>query len=309
MKMMSMHNKHTLDVIQVDAFTDKPFGGNPAAVIMDADHVSEETMHKIAREMNVRETVFASKSRVADFKFRYMTPKSEIGFSGHPTIAAFHALVEEGRIELVSDVTMVRLETNTGILDIEIVRNESTGHHEIQITHKKPQFMDTYDPKDYAEALGLSLVDIHSPNPLQTVSTGTPHLMMPVSTSRSLDRIKPNWDRLKELQADSDYVSMSVFTRDTREPTSDAQVRHFAPALGVYEDPVSGSAAGSLGSYIIRYGFMEATYPVTSIVIEQGHYVERPGKIFVEVRGDQEGIDQVKVSGTAITVVKGKLHF
>ena len=238
-----------------------------------------------------------------------MTPKSELGFSGHPTIAAFHALVEEGRIELVRDVTMVRLETNTGILDIEIVRNESTGHHEIQITHKKPQFMDTYDPKDYAEALGLSLADIHSPNPLQTVSTGTPHLMMPVSTSKSLDRIKPNWDRLKELQADSDYVSMSVFTRDTREPTSDAQVRHFAPALGVYEDPVSGSAAGSLGSYIIRYRFMEATYPVTSIVIEQGHYVERPGKIFVEVRGDQEGIDQVKVSGTGVSVMKGQLHF
>ncbi|MGD9397204.1 MAG: PhzF family phenazine biosynthesis protein [Candidatus Thorarchaeota archaeon] len=304
-----MLKKNTLDVIQVDAFTDKPFGGNPAAVIMDADHVSEETMHKIAREMNVRETVFVSKSRVADFKFRYMTPKSEIGFSGHPTIAAFHALVEEGRIELISDVTMVRLETNSGILDIEIVRNESTGHHEIQITHKKPQFMDTYDPKDYAEALGLSLADIHSPNPLQTVSTGTPHLMMPVSTSRSLDRIQPNWDRLKELQDDSDYVSLSVFTRDTREPTSDAQVRHFAPALGVYEDPVSGSAAGSLGSYIIRYGFMEATYPVTSIVIEQGHYVERPGKIFVEVRGDQEGIEQVKVSGTGVTVVKGKLQF
>ena len=306
---MSMNNKHTLDLIQVDAFTDTPFGGNPAAVLLDADHVSEKTMHKIAREMNVRETVFVSKSRTADFKFRYMTPKSELGFSGHPTIAAFHALVEEGRIELVSDVTTVRLETNTGILDIEIVRNESTGHHEIQITHKKPQFMDTYDPKDYAEALGLSLADINSPNPLQTVSTGTPHLMMPVSTSKSLDRIKPNWDRLKELQADSDYVSMSVFTRDTREPTSDAQVRHFAPALGVHEDPVSGSAAGSLGSYIIRYGFMEATYPVTSIVIEQGHYVERPGKIFVEVRGDQEGIDQVKVSGTGVTVVKGQLYF
>ncbi len=304
-----MKQKHSLDVIQVDAFTDKPFGGNPAAVVLGADHVSEETMYKIAREMNVRETVFVSKSRTADFRFRYMTPKSEIGFSGHPTIAAFHALVEVGKIDLLQDVTMTRLETNTGILDIEIVKNESTGHHEIQITHKKPQFMDTYDPKDYVEALGLSLVDIHSPNPLQTVSTGTPHLMMPVSTQRSLDRINPNWDRLKELQAESDYVSLSVFTRDTRDPTSDAQVRHFGPAVGVYEDPVSGSAAGSLGSYLIRYGFMEATYPVTSIVIEQGHYVERPGRIFVEVRGDQEGIDQVKVSGTAVTVMKGKLHF
>ncbi|MHA2078889.1 MAG: PhzF family phenazine biosynthesis protein [Candidatus Thorarchaeota archaeon] len=304
-----MHGKHKLEVIQVDSFTDKPFGGNPAAVVLGADHVSEKTMHKIAREMNVRETVFVSKSRTADFRFRYMTPKSEIGFSGHPTIAAFHALAEAGHIDLVQDVTMTRLETNSGILDIEIVKNDSTGHHEIQITHKKPKFMNTYDPKDHAEALGLSLVDIHSPNPIQTVSTGTPHLMLPVSTQRSLDRIKPNWDRLKELQADSDYVSLSVFTRDTREPTSDAQVRHFGPAVGVYEDPVSGSAAGSLGSYLIKYGFMDTPFPVTSIVIEQGHYVERPGKIYVEVRGDQESIDQVKVSGTAVTVMKGTIHF
>ncbi|MFX1482119.1 MAG: PhzF family phenazine biosynthesis protein [Promethearchaeota archaeon] len=304
-----MSRKHSLDVIQVDAFTDKPFGGNPAAVVLDADGVNEATMQKIAREMSVQETVFVSKSRVADFRFRYMTPKSEIDFSGHPTIAAYHALIEAGKVELVKDVTMNRLETNAGILDIEIVKNESTRLHEIQITHNKPQFLETYDPKEYAEALGLSLADIHSPNPLQTVSTGTPHLMMPVSTQRSLDRIRPNWDRLKELQKESDYVSLSVFTRDTREPTSDAQVRHFAPALGVYEDPVSGSGAGCLGSYLIKYGFMETTYPVTSIVIEQGYYVERPGRVFVEVRGDQEGIEQVKVSGTAVTVMKGTLHF
>jgi trans-2,3-dihydro-3-hydroxyanthranilate isomerase len=133
--------------------------------------------------------------------------------------------------------------------------------------------------------------------------------MIPVSTMRSLDRIKPNWERLKELQKDSDYVSLSVFTRDTRAPTSDAQVRHFAPALGVYEDPVSGSAAGSLGSYMIKYGFMEPTTPVTSIVIEQGHYVDRPGIIFVEVRGDKENIEQVKVSGTGVVVFKGKLFY
>jgi trans-2,3-dihydro-3-hydroxyanthranilate isomerase len=204
---------------------------------------------------------------------------------------------------------MVSIETNAGILNIEVVKNESTGRHEIQIMHDRPKFLETYDPLEHLEALGLSLVDYHSPNPIQTISTGTPHLLIPVSTSRSLDRIKPNWDRLKELQKESDYKTLAVFTRDTRDPTSDAQVRHFAPALGVYEDPVSGSLAGSLGSYLIRYGLMESTKPVTSIVIEQGHYVHRPGRIFVEVRGDQEGIEQVKVSGTGVVVAKGKLFY
>lgn len=304
-----MTRKVELDIFHVDAFTDTPFGGNPANVVLGSDRLEDGVLHKVSREMNARETVFASKSDVADFRFRYFTPKSEINFSGHPTIAAFHALIREGFIETVKDVTMVSVETNAGILNIEIVKNESAGRHEIQIMHKQPEFLETYDPLEHLEALGLSLVDFHSPNPIQTISTGTPHLIIPVSTQRSLDNIKPNWDRLKELQKNSDYVSLSVFTRDTRDPTSDAQVRHFAPAFGVYEDPVSGSAAGSLGSYIIRYGFMEPTLPVTSIVVEQGHYVGRPGRIFVEVRGNQEGIEQVKVSGTGIVVAKGKLFY
>jgi len=304
-----MKHRGELDILHVDAFTDSTFGGNPASVVLKADHLDDEMLHKIAREMSTRETVFVSNSDVANFKFRYFTPKREIDFSGHPTIAAFYALLREDVINTIADVTMESVETNAGVLNIEIVKNEATDMHEIQIMHEQPKFLETYDPLDYLEALGLSLADFHSPNPIQTVSTGTPHLMIPVSTKRSLDRIRPNWDKLKELQKDSDYVSLSVFTRDTRDPTSDAQVRHFAPALGVYEDPVSGSAAGSLGSYIIKYGFMEPTIPVTSIVIEQGHYVGRPGRIFVEVRGDQENIEQVKVSGTGVVVFKGKLFY
>lgn len=304
-----MTTRGELDIFHVDAFTDTPFGGNPATVVIGADRLEDELLHKITREMSTRETVFVMASEIANFKFRYFTPKSEIGFSGHPTIAAIHVLLRENLIEAIKDITMATLETKVGLLNIEIVKNESTGRHEIQITHRKPEFLETYDPKDYLSALGLSLADFQSPNPIQTVSTGTPHLILPVSTMRALDRIKPDWDRLKELQKSADYVSISVFTRETRDPTSDAQVRHFAPALGVYEDPVSGSAAGSLASYIIRYGFMQPTLPVTSIVIEQGHYVGRPGRIFVEVRGDQESIDQVKVSGTGIVIFKGTLFY
>ena len=304
-----MSSKRQLDVVQVDVFTETPFTGNPAAVILNANHVSEATLVKIAREMNVRETVFVSDSTKADFRFRYLTPKSEIPFSGHATIAAFLALQDAGLVDLTTDVTMKSLETNSGILYVEIMKNETTGIHEVQITHEKPQFMDTYDPKELASAFGLSLADIHSPNPVQTVSTGTPHLIIPVSSQRSLDRINPDWPRIEELCNNSDFKSISIFTRDVREETSDAQVRHFAPALGVPEDPVSGSAAGSLGAYLMQYGFMDATYPVTSIVLEQGHYVGRPGRIFVEVQGDQDGIERVKVSGRGVPVLQGKLYF
>jgi trans-2,3-dihydro-3-hydroxyanthranilate isomerase len=203
---------------------------------------------------------------------------------------------------------MFTLETKAGILPIEIVKNETTGSHEVQITHERPTFLITYDPKEYLNALGLSLVDLLSPNPVQTVSIGTPNLIIPVNTLNSLEKIKPNWDKLEELSQNSDFTSIHVFTRDTHDVTSDAHARHFAPKLGVNEDPSSGAGSGNIASYMMKYGLMEPTYPVTSIVIEQGHFVGRPGRIFVEVRGDQDEIEQVKVSGTAVTVLEGKLY-
>ncbi|MHA2187840.1 MAG: PhzF family phenazine biosynthesis protein, partial [Candidatus Thorarchaeota archaeon] len=248
---------------------------------------------------------FVSGSKVADYRFRFMTPSGEIDFSGHSTIAAFHILVEKGLAEIISDITMFNLETRAGVLQIEIVKNETTGIPEIQITHQKPKFMATYDPKEYAEALGLNLVDIMALHPVQTVSTGTPHLMIPVMTMKALQKIKPNWKKLEELKEDADYVSIQVFTRETQEVTSDAHVRHFAPALGIEEDPVTGSAAGGMGSYLVKHGIMGATNTVTSIIVEQGHFMDRPGRIFIEVAGDRTEIEQVKVSGTAVTILNG----
>ncbi len=301
--------KRELKFFQVDTFTDVPFGGNPASVILNANHMDDEQILKIAREFNVRETVFVSSSSKADFRFRYMTPFGEIDFSGHATVAAFHALVEEGLIETAQDVTMVNLEIRNGILQAEIVKNEQTGVPEIQITHRKPVFMDTYDSVKYAEALGLNLVDIMSLYPIQTVSTGIPNLIVPVISLDALKKVKPNWGQLNELAEDADYLGIEVFTKDALDVTSDAHARHFAPAVGVEEDPVTGSAAGGLGSYLVHYGIISATNTVSTIVIEQGHFMERPGKVIVEVTGGQHAIEQVKVSGTAITVAKGRIFF
>lgn len=294
--------------MQVDAFSDVPFGGNPAVVVLNADHVSDDIIHQLPKEFGIGQTVFVSESSVADTRFRFMTPAGEMPFSGSLTVAALHAMVEEGIIETPGDVSTTSVETKAGVLSVDIVKNEETKRPEIQITAKKPEFLETYDPRDYAEALGLSLADILSSTPIQTVSTGTPQLMIHVATLKALERIRPDWDRLVKLGANSDYVSIQVFTRETIEPTSDVHARHFAPSLGINEDPVSGSAAGSMGSYIIRYGLMESSYPVTSIVVEQGHSMGRPGRVFVEVRGDSEDIQQVKVSGTAVTILKGTVY-
>ncbi len=296
-----------LKFVHVDAFAEEPYGGNPAGVVLGADNLNDEQIHKIARELNVRETVFVSGSNSADYRFRFMSPTGEVDFSGHATIAAFHALIEEGIAEIAQDVTMFSLETHSGLLQVEIVKNETTGLHEVQITHEEPEFLNTYDSVEYAEALGLHLVDIMSLYPIQTVNTGLPTLMVPVISLAALQKVNPNWDRIEELSSDADYVAIQVFTKDAYEVTSDAHARHFAPALGVNEDPVSGAAAGCLGSYMIHYGWISSINNVTSIVIEQGHSLNRPSKVIVEVTGTQNNIKQVKVSGTAVTVIKGTI--
>jgi PhzF family phenazine biosynthesis protein len=306
--MFNMNRRREFKLLQVDVFTDTAYGGNPAAVILAPQSLDDSDMEKIAQEMNVRETVFVLKSKVADHRFRYMTPRGEIDFSGHATIAAFHALIHEGLVEIYRDETMVSFETKTGLLQADIVKNETTLLHEVQITHQKPQFCDTYDPNDFAEALGLTLADIDRLVPMQTVSTGIPILVIPLSSSRALERINCDWDRLIELQQGTDFDSFCAFTRDTHEETSDAQVRHFAPSLGVNEDAVSGAAAACVASYMVRYGIMDDTLGVASIVIEQGHSVGRPGKSFVEVRGDREDIELVKVSGTGVLVMTGTIY-
>ena len=303
-----MNQQRELKLFQVDVFTDIPYGGNPAAVILAPESLKEDQMEKIAKEMNVRETVFVLKSKVANHRFRYMTPLGEIDFSGHTTIAAFHALIHEGLVEIYRDETMVSFETKAGLLQADIVKNETTRLHEVQITHQKPQFLDTYDPADFSEALGITLGDIDRLVPMQTVTTGIPILVVPISTLKALRKVDCNWNELIRLQKGSDFGSICVFTKQTQEETSDAQVRHFAPSFGVNEDAVSGAAAACVASYMIRYGIMDVSVPVTSIVVEQGYTVGRPGKAYVEVRGDKENIDLVKVSGTGVVVMKGTFY-
>lgn len=96
----------TYPMMQIDAFTTEPLGGNPCAVIFDCDDMSTDTMQRVAREMNLSETSFVMKSKVADFRVRYFTPVEEIPLAGHPTIATSHALVASGRLHFPGGIEL-----------------------------------------------------------------------------------------------------------------------------------------------------------------------------------------------------------
>jgi trans-2,3-dihydro-3-hydroxyanthranilate isomerase len=290
----------TFPILQVDAFTDTPLYGNPAAVVFDAQGLSDDQMQAIAREMNLSETAFVLPSDVADFRLRFFTPRKEIPLAGHPTIATVHALVEEGRIRLSGEQTTITLELNVGVLPAEI-RTLSHKRRLIVMTQKRPEFLTLYPPEQIAAALRIAPVDILEP--AQTVSTGTSQLMVRVRNPDILARIEPDWNNLAKFTEQSDFFSVHVFAFDESSPQPRAFARHFAPAAGVNEDPVTGSASGAMGAYLVHYGLISGT----TLVAEQGHAMGRPGQAYVEVVTAEGRIESVRVAGEAVTVLRGEL--
>ncbi|MES4791825.1 MAG: hypothetical protein C4321_01510 [Chloroflexota bacterium] len=179
----------------IDAFTTRPYTGNPCGVITRADGLSEEQMQQIARELNASETAFVFPSRRAKFRVRFFTPTKEIPLTGHPTIATMHALVEEGRIDLSGGPVRVTQELNIGLLPVDIYLDEERNIR-VVMTQARPEFGRRLDRNVIAEGLGIAPSDICSDSPVQVVSTGTPQAMVPVRSLEVLRRLKPNFQQM-----------------------------------------------------------------------------------------------------------------
>lgn len=290
------------EFLQVDAFTDRPLGGNPCAVIFDTDEMDAATMLAIAKEMNLSETAFVRKSGGADFGVRYFTPAEEIPLAGHPTIATTFALVDTGRLKLSAGKTTITLELQVGPINVEIF-NEDSLVTNIVMTQKKPQFLATHDAAIVMPIFGLSPGDALPNVPIQTVSTGTPQVMIAVRDHEVLRRIQLNIAAYSEYRTGSDFFSPHLFCLGGATNKGHTFARHLGVPPDTPEDPFTGSATGGMAAYLWRYGLIQQ--PI--FTAEQGHWMNRPGLANVEVVGLPEAIETVKVGGQAVTVVRGEL--
>jgi trans-2,3-dihydro-3-hydroxyanthranilate isomerase len=288
--------------MQVDAFTDRPLGGNPCAILFDTDELDEATMLAIAKEMNLSETAFVRRSAIADVGARYFTPAEEIPMAGHPTIATIFALVETGRLTLSGEYTTFTLELPVGPIPIEVYAPAGRVER-IVMTQKKPQFLTIHDPAQVMPAFGLTEADLLSGMPVQTVSTGTPQLMIPVRNHEVLRRIQLNIPLYSDLRATSDFFSPHLFCLGGATTTGDTFARHFGVPPDTLEDPFTGSATGGMATYLWHYGLLDQP----TFIAEQGHWLRRPGQATVEVIGPRDDITTVKVGGQAVTIVRGAL--
>jgi len=276
-------------------------GGNPCAVLFDTDEMDSNTMLEIAREMNLSETAFVRKSNQADFGVRYFTPADEIPLAGHPTIAATFALVDSGRLPVIDDLMTISLELQVGPIPVDIHSHKGQVEH-IQMTQKKPVFMNTYTAQDVLPVFCLHEDDLLNGVPIQTVSTGTPQLMIPLRSLDALAKAQLDFSAYHHLLDQGDFTSPHLFCLTGATQEGDTFARHLCPPPDVYEDPFTGSATGGMAAYLWRYGLIGKR----KFNAEQGHWIGRPGLAAVEIVGPPEDIQSVKVGGGAVTVLRGE---
>ena len=292
----------TYRIAYVDAFTREPLKGNPCAVLPEASGLTDEEMQAIARETNLSETSFVFPSTQADFRVRYFTPREEIPFAGHPTIATSYFLAQEGLIPLQEPSTILQLKFKVGVLPVELFVQEGRVHR-IVMTQKKPTFGPTFSREEVSRCFNLAPSDLRTECLPQVVSTGLPFLIVPVEDLSILEKVQMNRDALSRLCQKAEVSDAFMFCLGGFEPPSDTHARLFDP-FGASEDPFTGSASGAMGAYVFRYGLKRKKI----LLAEQGHFVKRPGHATIELVGPPNDIETVKVGGEAVKVLEGRIE-
>jgi trans-2,3-dihydro-3-hydroxyanthranilate isomerase len=306
--------------VQLDVFTDQPFAGNPLAVFPSAEGLEDAAMLKIAREMNLSETVFVLPARDEQTlrRLRIFTPAREIPFAGHPVVGTWNALAREGVVPVPeggNGWTRIHHELGIGILPVDI---EFSNGVPVQVVMTQGKFEiggevdDAHEQAEIARALGLAIEDLDETLPIQIISTGLSFLAVPIRALADLRRCRVNAALLAEIYERAGATGCEAFTRETIEiGAARAHARMFAPGDNIAEDPATGSAAGALGAYLVHHGAanVEAIDGRFSFVIEQGDFIYRPSRINIEVKGKLAAIDEVRVGGPSVVVARGKVTF
>ena len=283
----------------VDAFTKTKLGGNPCAVVVDAEDLSTEEMQALAKEFNISETAFLMRISGERYRARYFTVTRELPFAGHPTISCAHVLASTGRVE-----GKVVLELPAGEFPVTI-ENEGRGVTRSTMIQQAPKFMREYDRPQVARIFGLDPTELIPGVPIQTVSTGNPILMIPCTSLSAVRRARLGdekaWAQLKE-KGDFNFPFLFCLGGATPKGTTFARLVGLAGADA--EDPFTGSATGCMAAYLWNHGLIKGP----SFIAEQGHFLGRPGEAEVGLVGEAKGIKGISVSGAAVTLVSGHLE-
>lgn len=277
----------TLRYVVADVFTDVPLAGNQLAVFTDGRGVDDETMQKLAREMNVSETVFVLPPEAGGHaRIRIFTPATELPFAGHPVLGS--AFVLGAPLQLGE----IRLETGSGIVPVTLEREGARI-----VFGRMQQPIPNWELFAQAEEL-QELLGVRSQLPVEVYDLGPHHVFLELGSKEEVAALEPDFGALGRLTP----IGVNCFAGSG----TSWKTRMFAPASGVAEDPATGSACGPLGIHLARHGRTEFGQEVE---VSQGAEIRRPSTLYVQVDGSPEKIDRVEVGGSAVTVARGEFRF
>ncbi|MGD8305941.1 MAG: PhzF family phenazine biosynthesis protein [Ignavibacteria bacterium] len=282
------------EVYQINAFTNKKFEGNAAAVVY-TEQLNTETMQKIAKQMNLSETAFISKSDNADYKLKWFTPTLEVELCGHATIASLHYLKERG---IIKGKSAVRFETLSGILDCKV--QDDTYFMSIPVPKLQKCDKDLGQLYDIL-SIQHDSIDMNVPPILQLNG----NLFICIKSLKVLKSLTPDFKELKRICAENlGFKEVTVYTLETVETGNDAHLRFFAPYYGIDEDPVTGSANGPLLLVLQKTGLINAGENEKDFKFEQGDFIGKPGRVNVSY---SHIANKLEISGNAVTMMKGEI--
>jgi trans-2,3-dihydro-3-hydroxyanthranilate isomerase len=292
----------------LDVFSGRPFGGNPLAVVLDAERLDGEQMQAIAAEFNLSETVFvlpAAKPPAAR-KLRIFTPRTELPFAGHPTVGTAFLLAKLGLVQLDSADPVMVLEEAVGNVPVN-VRLGQDGPIATRMSVPKMPELGPAPPSTQALAAMLSLsIDDLLPGRLpRAYSCGVPFLFVPIRDREAIARARIRSDLWEKTVSKWWASSVFVFTFDTETAQAQVHARMFAPAFGVAEDPATGGAAAALAGYLCDMQTREGDFRWQ---IEQGFEMGRPSLIELEAVKSGGTITAVRVGGRSVLMSEGWIN-
>jgi trans-2,3-dihydro-3-hydroxyanthranilate isomerase len=284
-------------------FAERQYAGNPLAVVVGIEGLSDETMQQVAAETNYSETTFVAPvpERDGGYRVRIFTPAREIAFAGHPILGTAWVVREHVAAEPAAPV---RLNLAVGQVPVTF---ESSGDAGGEVAWFRAPAMSpgrTCARERMASALGIRPDDIDTRGPVQQVSAGTSAMIVPLRGLEALRRTRLDLAAYASLAGEGFPPLVYLFCSETHDPGNDLCARFFFEAHGVREDPATGNGAAFLGAYLLEHPFFGASD--LSLRIEQGHEVRRPS--LVRLRARRAGrTAEVSVGGHVIPTVRGEL--
>lgn len=285
---------------EVSAFTETPGHGNRAGVVLDATLLSRQDMQALAELLGAPETVFITRRDGPIARVRYFTPTQEIEFCGHATVALGFTLAQAGQwpdgeplyLDTLAGRVPLRLHAEAGVPRRVWMQQPSPAYRAVPATLRA----------ELAEALGIDHRMIHRGLPLAAASTGLWSVFVPLLDAVILDGLEPDLARIHAL---SDALEVGSVYAYAPMGVNRFAARDFAPAVGIPEDPVTGSAGGALMALLASQGRLPVRGERACGLVYQGHALGTPGEVEVELELDGQRVTAVHVGGCATVEREG----